>query len=125
MKKLIAAFLFLVANAAYAQNDREWSTLQIGLATAATAFHIADWGQTRAISESNGRYYESAPITKKIIGTQPSRGDVDAFMVGTYFLFLGAAHFLPEYRTSILGLWAATRLVVIIHNDRIGLHISF
>jgi hypothetical protein len=115
--------LVLLISTQLAKASDSWSAGQQVLAAGAIALHLADWSQTRAISSTPG-YEEKAPITKAVIGSHPDEGKVDAYMVVTGLLILGAAHLLPEYRTAILATWAATRLAVVVHNNSIGLRIG-
>ena len=126
MKRVLAGAALAAAMSAPLQ-AQEWTGAQLALAAAGTALHIVDWGQTRHIAVSQGAYSERAPVTRMVVGEHPSTGRVDAYMLGTGALFLLAAHLLPESRTAILATWAATRLAVVINNDRIGLsfHGSF
>lgn len=140
MKKIIAAVLLSTGVAAYAGDsttDRSWTTGQKALAGVALAAHVMDWNQTRMISRNlctvcdrsspyaSGGYYEKAPITRHIIGTHPSIGEVNTYMLGTAVLFMAMAHYLPEYRYAILGTWAVTRLAVVYQNKQIGLSVGF
>lgn len=129
MVRLLMVLWLAMAGTAHAQ-DRAWETHQIALGVLAAGLHIADWGQTRHIARSNEpgymgeRYIEVAPITREAIGEVPTKQKVDAYMLATGALFLGAAHLLPEYRTAILAIWAATRLQVVVNNYEIGLRVG-
>jgi hypothetical protein len=122
--------LFLAQAVSAQERDDSWQTHQYAIAASAIVLHAVDWRQTRHIATSNEpgyngpRYVEKAALTKRVIGETPSHGGVDAYMLATGVLFLGAAHLLPEYRTAILATWAATRLAVVVNNHSVGLRIG-
>lgn len=126
---IVAILATCLAKPAFAQG-REWSAFQMTLGAAAVSAHLADWGQTRHIARSNepdylgARYIEIAPITRDVIGARPKMESVDAYMAVTGLAFIAAAHFLPEYRTAILTVWAVSRIAVVVNNNQIGLSIG-
>lgn len=126
MKKIIAALaLSMSVMSPAVATDKDWSTGQMALAGVALTAHVMDWNQTRVISKNPDRFYERGFITKDVIGAHPSTGQVDAYMLGSAVLFMLAAHYLPEYRYTILGVWAVTRIYVVHENKQIGLSASF
>ena len=118
---LLVATLATTARPAAAE---AWEPHQLALGAAAVGLHLADWGQTRHIAASNGRWVESMPITRDVIGENPTTARVDLYMLGTGALFLGAAHLMPDYRTAILAFWVVSRLSVVVSNHAIGLRIG-
>ena len=80
MKSLLFMLVFI---SLYTQTfaGPAWTTEDIWLESAWQVLHVADWGQTRYISES-ADYWEVNPI----LGRHPSRREVDAFFVLTSVL---------------------------------------
>lgn len=128
MRAAIALALALLAGTAHASEsvDSSWQPHQIALGAAALALHVIDWGQTRQVARSHEpgytgpTYIERGPVASSVIGSTPSRGQVDAYMVVTGLVMGAAAHFLPEYRTALLAGFGAGKLAVVIHNRAIG-----
>lgn len=121
-KKLLASLaLALGLGAAQAQPLADWSNTDRALLAAGATLHIIDWGQTRYIVKNPGEYKEYNPW----LGDHPSMGTVNAYMLGTLFLFPALAEYFPEYRTWILGFWVASRAAVVGNNYSIGIRMSW
>lgn len=123
LRSLMVASTLLASFGAHA-SDRDWKPHQLAMGAAAVAMHLADWGQTRHIAVSNGRFHEDAPVTQAVIGRQPGTGEVDLYMAATGALFLAAAHFLPDYRTAILAGFTVSKIGLVVNNHTIGLRIG-
>jgi hypothetical protein len=118
--KYLLALLMLFSSAAYADFD-SWSTTDKSLFAAHTALLVADWGQTRYISQHPDQYHE----TSYFLGQHPSQRNVDLFfvaqLVGSYYLLDYAK---KERTTILLGLTIA-RASTVHHNANIGVKIGF
>lgn len=117
MKLFVFLLMGLYIPFAHAQG---WTVQQQVLAAAAVVVHTVDWGQTRYIAKSDGRFYETNPL----LGRYPSTERVDAYFAITGFGLLALAHLLPEYRTAILGVWLGVELAATGNNYRIGIKVS-
>lgn len=118
MKAIIFLFVALWLPLAHGE---DWTTQQKLLGASAVILHAVDWGQTRYIANSNGRFYETNPF----IGKYPSEDRVDAYFAITGLGLLALAHLLPEYRTVILGVWLGVELAATGNNYRIGIKVDF
>lgn len=106
---------------------------------------IADWGQTRDIATSartvrpyaesctvcgsldrqEYQYNETGPASL-VIGEHPSRGQVDAFFVGSLLVHNGAMIALPKkYRPYYAGAVTAFETYFVVRNNSIGIKIDF
>jgi hypothetical protein len=100
----------------------DWSTSTKILTMSAMALTVADWGQTRDIVKSNGRYVE----LNRILGPQPSMGKVNAYFVGMLVSQFLVAEFLPDpYKTMVLSGVIGMELQAVGNNKSIGLKINF
>jgi hypothetical protein len=90
----------------------------------------ADWHQTRDIVNApvviqpapNGQWKET--VVKEgnpLLGPHPDAGRINRYFLLEEAAVLGAAHWLPEYRTQILGASVVVELAVTTHNASIGL----
>ena len=117
MRALMLAILLI----AWPVSARDWTGEDIGWGAAAAAVRLADWAQTRNIVRNPDRFREANPI----IGEHPSRGRVDgSFVLGSALLF-GLAHYLPEYRKSILQWFVVLGGAAVARNARIGVRMRF
>lgn len=105
--------------------SKNWTKGDTARASANLLGVLADWGQTRFIAQKDKRkhgFYEATPITRQIIGKNPSVQAVDAF-----FLLSGLGGLLlerklpPKIRRLYQTLTLGNRLSVIANNDRIGI----
>lgn len=118
MRTAILCFALIVA---WPVSARDWTGEELGWGAAAAAVRLADWAQTRNIVRNPDRFRETNPL----IGEHPSRGRVDgAFVIGSAVLF-GLAHYLPEYRKSILRWFVVIGGGVVARNASIGVRMSF
>lgn len=120
-KIMVAGLVALGLNTATAQPLQDWTTTDKALLGVGTALHIVDWGQTRYVVKHPGQYRE----TNFMLPDHPSMGQVNAYMLGTLLLFPALAEYFPEYRTEILGLWVASRALVVGRNYQIGIRMSW
>jgi len=119
MKYLLALLMFF-SNAAKADFD-SWSTTDKSLFVAHTALVVADWGQTRYISQHPDQFEEMNPI----LGPHPSQRNVDLFfltqLVGSYYLI----DYFKNDRTSILIGLTVVRGATVQHNAHFGVKMGF
>jgi len=112
--------LLLIASPAAAYDD--WDRTDYALLAASTALQVIDWRQTLRIADNPGRYYEGNPLLPR----HPDRGQVDRYFVGSFLIRAGVAYVLPSrWRKVWLGAMTAGSLGMVIHNDSIGLGISW
>jgi hypothetical protein len=114
-----AAVAALVVSGARAS---EWNDTDRALAATALALHVADWSQTLHIIKPHNGLHETNPI----LGPYPSRGDVNAYFVGTALLMGVVAHALPEHRRGLLLGYVAVGLVTVARNRIVfGVRVGF
>jgi hypothetical protein len=100
---------------------REWTDEELRWGAALAVTRIIDWGQTRYIAKHPGEFREANPF----LPHHPSMSDVNRhFIVGNLLMF-GAAHYLPQYRSTLLKVWVAIGVGANAHNAAIGVRISF
>lgn len=122
MKYIVAAFLFLFSLTATAQErSMEWSDTDKLLAASALVVHTIDWGQSRTVAKNPEQYYERNPL----LGDHPSLSRVNNYFIATAILIPVVAHFVPQWRTEILGTWLALEIVVTARNRHLGVRMSF
>ena len=111
MKALIIAALLLGTFQAKA----EW--LQATMNT----LIIADWAQTRTIV-NNPNIIEANPL----LGREPTRKQIDAFFL-TNLLLLNYAgeNWMGSRKKTFYGVMTIERLLVVIHNKKIGVTINY
>lgn len=118
--KYLLALLMLFSNAARADFD-SWSTTDKSLFVAHTTLLVADWGQTRYISQHPDQYRENNPI----LGPHPTQRNVDLFfltqLVGSYYLL----DYAKNERTSILVGFTLVRASAVHRNASIGVRMGF
>lgn len=141
MAKWILPFLFPLSPLTVAAND-EWDTADTAWQLTYTALHVADWSQTLDIAEScttssydNGlgyhraivnvehcRHYERNPI----LGSRPTRGEVNTYFATTLLLHTLIAYKLPApYRRVWQMVWIVIEADVVSANARAGVRMSF
>jgi len=99
---------------------QEWTTEDTQWEAGYLALHLIDWGQTLDIAE-NSQYTELNPL----IGSNPSRGDVNR-----YFAVTAIGHYLiSRYLGENRRLWQQTTMFiefnVVARNASIGVNINF
>jgi len=118
--KYLLALLMLFSSAAHADFD-SWSTTDKSLFAAHTALLVADWGQSRYISQHPDQYVEN----NAILGPRPSQRSVDLFfltqLVGSYYLL----DYAKNERFSILVGFTVVRAAAVQHNASIGIKMGF
>lgn len=121
MKKFLLSTLILSTASCVPQPClAEWDAVDKGMAVVGATAHIIDWGQTRNIAKDPLNYTEINGILPK----HPTVGQVDAYMILTGAMWLGAAALVPDdFRKPVLGLWILSRYVII-NNHQIGLRFS-
>lgn len=112
-------------------DPRAWSTGDVALELAFTASLFADWIQTRntiavnrAVPGSPGMHYvELNPI----LGSSPSRTNVDAYFLAMGAAQLAVAHLLPHggWRTSWLVAGVGIEGGIVARNLRMGIGFRF
>jgi hypothetical protein len=86
------------------------------------ALTVADWGQTRMIARNPQTYRELNPI----LGSHPSVGKVDAYMIGYLLTQYAIAECVPEpWKTLLLSQVIMVQAKAVGNNKSIGLQIRF
>lgn len=106
---------------------------------------VADWGQTRNISTAmrdvrpyassctgcgaldyqERQFSETGPASL-VLGKHPSRGQVDAFFIGSLVVNNGIMVALPKkYKPYYAGAVTAMETYFVVSNNRIGIKIDF
>jgi hypothetical protein len=112
----LAAF-FICAPA----HARDWTADEKAWGTAVLATRLVDWGQTRNIARHPERWRELNPLLPE----HPTLGEVNRhFLVSTALMF-AAAHYLPQYRKTMLQVWFAVGVGVTARNAAIGIRMEF
>lgn len=118
--KYLLALLMMISTSVYADFD-SWSTTDKSLFAAHTALVVADWGQTRYISQHPDRYQETNPI----LGPHPQQQSVDLFfltqLIGSYYLL---DYFKNDRTVLLIGLTIA-RGVTVQNNAQLGVKMGF
>lgn len=84
--------------------------------------HVVDWGQTLDIAARPDEYRELNPL----IGTHPSRGDVNRYFAITALVHLGITRALPRrYRSAWQYVTIGVQAGNTWRNARIGLRLNF
>lgn len=110
--------LLLLAMPAHA---RDWTDEEKAWGAAVLATRLVDWGQTRYIATHPHEFREANPF----LSNHPSLAEVNRhFIVGTALMF-GAAHYMPQYRSTLLKVWFTIGVGANLHNAAIGVRISF
>lgn len=71
----------------------EWTRADTYREVAYFALHVADWGQTLEISDHPEKWHEHNPI----LGSHPSRGEVNAYFIATGLLHPVVSYGLRKY----------------------------
>ena len=122
MKKYIAAGLIsLAATTAHADEIRPWTTTEKTLGVAALVLHTIDWRQTSYIAKNPHRFHETNPL----IGRYPSTGRVNGYFLASGLVIAGLAHYFPEWRPILLGVYVGGQIANTHRNYQLGLRVSF
>lgn len=111
--------ILLLASPALAD---EWTRADTYREVAYLALHCADWSQTLTIADNPQKWNETNPI----LGSHPSRGDVNTYFIATGLLHPVISYVLPRpwrevWQYGTIGL----EVVVVGNNARIGIGFSF
>jgi hypothetical protein len=109
MKFVVALVFALAISSVRAEN---WSDTDRNLAITAMILHAIDWRQTHQIVKPGNGVHETNPI----LGDDPSRGEINAYFLGTSLLMIGLAHVLPEIRRPLLWGYIAVGTVTVVRN---------
>lgn len=71
----------------------EWTRADTYREVAYLALHVADWGQTLYISDHPREFHENNPI----LGSHPSRGEVNTYFIATGLLHPVVSYGLKKY----------------------------
>lgn len=92
------------------------------------SLHAADVMQTLQIAKNTCNYSESDPITKRIIGENPSERSVIAWGVGSALAFHWVSQKVDESdgweRAAWYGAMILTRGQIILGNEKEGIHLT-
>lgn len=98
-----------------------WTKEQMQLGAIAAGLYVVDYGQTRNIAKNPQQFRELNPL----LGSHPTLGQVNRhFLIGTAVVF-SAAHFLPQYRSTILKTFIVIETVNTVRNYHVGLRMEF
>lgn len=119
MKILFSMILFLVlASPAHADWTKKDTVYQLTY----TVLHLIDWGQTLDIARNPDDFYEMNPI----LGEHPSVGRVNTYNIVSLITHTAISYYLPpKYRrwwqVSAIGV----KVILVSHNNNIGVKVSF
>ena len=119
---LFSIFLLTAMCSCTSMPKREpWTFTDQTLFTAAAALHGADWLHTRA---GIGKYgFEESNV---ILGKTPSTMTIDLYFASTAIGLTAVAWYTPKkFRRGMLIGWAVIELVSVMHNQTIGVQLSF
>lgn len=89
MKSLVVLLVVLVPMTVSAD---EWTKADTAREAAYLALHVADWGQTLDIADHPERWHETNPV----LGSHPSRGEVNGWFAATALLHPVVSYLLPK-----------------------------
>lgn len=72
--------------------SRTWTRADTAREAAYLALHVVDWGQTLEIADNPERWHERNPV----LGSHPSRGEVNRWFLGTAVLHPVVSYLLPD-----------------------------
>ena len=119
--RVILFLLMLIPSTAWAWEDwdRETKTMFVASSIAITA----DWATTR---DMTGRYDEGYYELNPILGSYPTRTEVDLYMIGMLVTNYFITDWLPkEHRIFYLGVRTITHGSAAHNNAQIGLRLRF
>lgn len=124
-KVMVVLFSFLLLTAmsgcATTSNRDPWTFTDQALYTAAAGLHAADWLHTRA---GIGKY--GLQESNIILGEHPTMGQIDTYFAATAVGLTVAAWYSPtKWRRSVLIGWAVVELVSVMHNQTLGVSLSY
>ena len=120
MKHLIFALL-LLSSSAFAD---PWSSSDTYRETTFQVLNVIDWGQTRYIAQNPNKYYEHD--YSGLIGSNPTTGRIDAFMVESAAIHLAVSYLLPnDWRIAFQYITIVEKLNTTDNNAKLGIKISF
>jgi len=115
------AIVLCLALLALPAQAREWTDDEIRLGAALAVTRVIDWGQTRYIARHPREFREANPF----LSDNPSMSEVNRhFIIGSLIMF-GAAHYLPQYRSTLLKVWVSIGVAANAHNAAIGVRLEF
>lgn len=115
------AFVLALALLALPAHARDWTDEEIAWGTAAAVAHVIDWGQTRYIARHPDQWCELNPV----LGEHPSLGGVNRYFLASGALMFAAAHYMPQYRSTLLKVWFAVGVASGARNAMIGVRMDF
>jgi hypothetical protein len=99
-----------------------WTKADTYREAAYLALHVVDWGQTLTIADNPDKWHEHNPV----LGTHPSRGEVNNYFILTGLLHPVVSYILPRPYREI---WQYSTIVLQIgvtaNNARIGIGMGF
>ena len=116
-----AALILALALLALPAHAHDWTDSEKRWAAAWIATRAVDWAQTRHVARNPDRFREINPF----FGRHPSLGEVNRNFVLTTAAGLLAAHYLPQYRKTMLQVWFAVGVGVTARNAAIGIRMEF
>ena len=104
---LLGVYILLITGCA---NVRPWTKQEKALLVASCLASVADVYTTMEVLDNGG--YELNPL----VGKHPSDGKLITYMVTSQTLFTLLAHYLPDYRSLLLGSKAFVNAGCAMHN---------
>lgn len=125
IKQLGYTILILLLLACPAHAD-EWTQADTAREVAYLALHVVDWGQTLYIADHPREFHECNPI----LGSHPSRGEVNAYFIATGLLHPVVSYGLRKYAPDgWVQAWqygtSAMEIICIGNNLAIGVGFGF
>ena len=126
----VIILLMLLCNIGYTQVDNKWSGESISLATTLTGLSMIDAKQTFMMNEYRSYFDEMEPITyaqeiNPLMGESPTRDRVVVVKLVTGALTLYGLNKMKEKnRKKALMYLNVMYLIVVIHNNSLGLNIN-
>ena len=122
MKKALVLLILLLLLPVSASAFDPWSREDVALETVWQLLHLADWGQTLDLAAQPNKYYEYNPI----LGSHPSRSQVNLYMAASALLHLGVTHVLPSRcRPWFQHVSIGVSGTCVVNNFAVGLSIKF
>lgn len=117
MKAVVFCLLLLALPA----QAREWTDSEIRWGAALAVTRVVDWGQTRYIARHPDKFRELNPLLPE----HPTLGDVNRHFLVSTAVMLAAAHYLPQYRSTLLKVWFAVGVGMTGRNAALGIRMEF
>lgn len=115
-------FAILLVLPLVCRGGEQWDAVDYTLLAAFQVATVADWGQTRAIADSNGKFRE----LNRFLGDKPEAHEINRYFLAVSALNLIVANALPsDARKVWLGMGAFVQINTVFNNHALGIGVKF